>query len=251
MDESPKSIKDKLDLTKLPSHIAIIMDGNGRWAKQKNRPRVFGHKNGVRAVREVSEAAAELGVPYLTLYAFSTENWNRPPREVTALMRLLVDTIRKEVSTLMDNNIRLKAIGDLSKLPRHTLQALTEGMEITSDNDRMTLTLALNYSSRWEITRAAQELAAKAVAKQIDPSDISDEMVSAHLTTDGMPDPGLLIRTSGESRISNFLLWQIAYTELYFSPVFWPDFDRNHFYQAIYDFQNRERRFGLISEQLA
>ncbi len=251
MKSSSKQLKDKLDLAKLPKHVAIIMDGNGRWAKKKNRPRVFGHKNGVKAVREVSEAAAELGVPYLTLYAFSTENWNRPAMEVTALMGLLVDTIRKEVATLMDNNIRLEAIGDISKLPPHTYQALREGIEITKNNSRMTLILALNYSARWEITEACRSIVRQVTSNEITPDDIDVTLFARHLATKSVPDPELLIRTSGESRISNFLLWQIAYTELYFSPVYWPDFDRNHFYQAIYDFQNRERRFGMISEQLA
>ncbi len=227
------------------------MDGNGRWAKQQNQPRVFGHKNGVRAVREVSEAAAELGVNYLTLYAFSTENWNRPALEVSALMGLLVETIRKEVSTLMENNIRLNAIGDLSKLPKRTYAALREGMKITSDNDRMTLTLALNYSSRWEITRAAQLIATEVQQGKLTPEDITDQSFSRYLATSDMPDPELLIRTSGELRISNYLLWQIAYSELYFTDKFWPDFRKPDLYDAILDYQNRERRFGKISEQLA
>ena len=227
------------------------MDGNGRWAKQQNQPRVFGHKNGVRAVREVSEAAAELGVNYLTLYAFSTENWNRPALEVSALMGLLVETIRKEVSTLMENNIRLNAVGDLSKLPKRTYAALKEGMKITSDNDRMTLTLALNYSSRWEITRAAQLIATEVQQGKLTPEDITDQSFSRYLATSDMPDPELLIRTSGELRISNYLLWQIAYSELYFTDKFWPDFRKPDLYDAILDYQNRERRFGKISEQLA
>ena len=227
------------------------MDGNGRWAKQQNQPRVFGHKNGVRAVREVSEAAAELGVNYLTLYAFSTENWNRPALEVSALMGLLVETIRKEVSTLMENNIRLNAVGDLSKLPKRTYAALREGMKITSDNDRMTLTLALNYSSRWEITRAAQLIATEVQQGKLTPEDITDQSFSRYLATSDMPDPELLIRTSGELRISNYLLWQIAYSELYFTDKFWPDFRKPDLYDAILDYQNRERRFGKISEQLA
>lgn len=243
--------KANIDLDRLPKHIAIIMDGNGRWAKQQNQPRVFGHKNGVRAVREVSEAAAELGVNYLTLYAFSTENWNRPALEVSALMGLLVETIRKEVSTLMENNIRLNAIGDLSKLPKRTYAALREGMKITSDNDRMTLTLALNYSSRWEITRAAQLIATEVQQGKLTPEDITDQSFSRYLATSDMPDPELLIRTSGELRISNYLLWQIAYSELYFTDKFWPDFRKPDLYDAILDYQNRERRFGKISEQLA
>ncbi len=243
--------KANIDLDRLPKHIAIIMDGNGRWAKQQNQPRVFGHKNGVRAVREVSEAAAELGVNYLTLYAFSTENWNRPALEVSALMGLLVETVRKEVSTLMENNIRLNAIGDLSKLPKRTYAALREGMKITHDNDRMTLTLALNYSSRWEITRAAQLIATDVQQGKLAPEDITDQSFSRYLATSDMPDPELLIRTSGELRISNYLLWQIAYSELYFTEKFWPDFRKPDLYDAIVDYQNRERRFGKISEQLA
>lgn len=227
------------------------MDGNGRWAKQQSQPRVFGHKNGVRAVREVSEAAAELGVNYLTLYAFSTENWNRPALEVSALMGLLVETIRKEVSTLMENNIRLNAIGDLSKLPKRTYAALREGMKITRDNDRMTLTLALNYSSRWEITRAAQLIATEVQQGTLSPEDVTDQSFGRYLATSDMPDPELLIRTSGELRISNYLLWQIAYSELYFTDKFWPDFRKPDLYDAILDYQNRERRFGKISEQLA
>lgn len=250
MSTAREQLKNKIDPDKLPQHIAVIMDGNGRWAKRQGKPRIFGHRNGVRAVREVSEAAAELGVQFLTLYAFSTENWNRPALEVTALMALLVETIHKEVSTLMDNNIRLRAIGDLSRLPAKTLRALEEGMKMTATNTRMTLTLALNYSSRWELTEAARSMAEAVAQGEISPSDITPALLSQHLTTADMPDPELLIRTSGEHRISNFLLWQIAYAELYFTPVFWPEFDREHLYQAIYDFQNRERRFGMISEQV-
>ena len=227
------------------------MDGNGRWAKRQNQPRVFGHKNGVRAVREVSEAAAELGVKYLTLYAFSTENWNRPAMEVSALMGLLVETIRKEVATLMENNIRLNAIGDLSKLPKRTAEALKEGMKITHDNNRMTLTLALNYSARWEITQAAKALATEVEQGNLKPEKITDSLFSRHLATKDIPDPELLIRTSGEQRVSNYLLWQIAYTELYFTDKFWPDFRKPDLYEAIIDYQNRERRFGKISEQIA
>ncbi len=236
-------------MNRLPGHIAIIMDGNGRWAKKRNQPRIFGHTNGVKAVREVSEAAAELGVKYLTLYAFSTENWSRPMLEVNALMSLLVETIRKEVSTLMDNNIRLRAIGDLAKLPDKTLEALNEGIEITQQNSRMTLTLALNYSSRWEILEAVKKIHRDAT-KGLDSENLSEEIFQNYLSTHEMPDPELLIRTSGEKRISNFLLWQIAYAELYFTETFWPDFRKHDLYQAIIDFQNRERRFGKISEQL-
>lgn len=243
-------LKSQIILEKLPRHVAIIMDGNGRWAKKHGKPRVFGHRNGVKAVREASEAAAELGIEYLTLYAFSTENWNRPKMEVNALMSLLVETIQKEVNTLNQNDIRLHAIGDIKRLPEKSLHALLKGIENTKNNQRMTLTLALNYSAKWEIVEAARELARRAQTGQLNPSDIDDDLFAASLSTHGMPDPELLIRTSGENRISNFLLWQIAYSELYFSPILWPDFRRDHLYQAIIDYQHRERRFGKISEQL-
>ena len=235
---------------KVPRHIAIIMDGNGRWAKQHGKPRVFGHRNGVTAVRDTTEAAAELGIEYLTLYAFSTENWNRPKLEVSALMRLLVETLNKEIQTLNKNNIRLKAIGDINKLPGRTHDALLQGIENTAKNDRMTLVLALNYSAKWELTEAARKLAKAAKEGTLDPDQLNEQHISNALATQGIPDPELLIRTSGESRISNFLLWQIAYAELYFTDIFWPDFGKENFYQAIIDFQRRERRFGKISEQL-
>ncbi len=242
--------KAQIDMGKLPRHIAIIMDGNGRWAKQHGRPRVFGHKNGVRAVRETTEAAAELGVEYLTLYAFSTENWGRPRTEVTALMHLLVETLHKEIGTLNKNNIRLQAIGDIAKLPAKTHRALLDGIERTQNNTRMTLVLALNYSAKWEILEAARQLAAKAKQNEIEPEDIDETLFAESLTTRGIPDPELLIRTSGERRLSNFLLWQAAYSELLFTETFWPDFSKEHFYQAIVDFQGRERRFGKTSEQV-
>lgn len=239
-----------INLEKLPHHIAIIMDGNGRWAKLQGKPRVFGHKSGVTAVREVTEAAAEIGIKYLTLYAFSTENWSRPSIEVNALMSLLVETVRKELDTLKKNNIRLFAIGDLSQLPDKTRKALLEGIEKTKYNTRMTLVLALNYSARFEILNAAKKMAEtiNKGGKRVD--EIGTEEFSSYLTTNGIPDPELLIRTSGEQRISNFLLWQIAYSELYFTPVLWPDFKKEHFYSAIIDYQNRERRFGMTSEQI-
>ena len=243
-------LKSQIILEKLPRHIAIIMDGNGRWAKQHGKPRIFGHRNGVTAVREATEAAAELGVEYLTLYAFSTENWSRPKIEVGALMRLLVESLHKEMNTLHKNNIRLQAIGDLSKLPERTYQALQEGIENTRGNTRMTLVLALNYSAKWEITEASRRLAQRVQAGALDPADIDEQTFADALSTSGMPDPELLIRTSGETRVSNFMLWQIAYAELYFSSVFWPDFRKQHLYQAIIDYQQRERRFGKISEQL-
>lgn len=243
-------LKSQIDVNKLPRHIAVIMDGNGRWAKEHGRPRVFGHRNGVKAVRETTEAAAELGVQYLTLYAFSTENWKRPHAEVNALMSLLVDTLHKEIETLMKNNIRLRAIGDLSKLPSSTHRALLEGIEMTQHNTRMTLVLAINYSGKWEIIEAARQLAAAVQSGTLAPEDIDETRFAHALTTRGIPDPELLIRTSGETRVSNFLLWQIAYAELYFTPVFWPDFRKEHLYEAIIDYQHRERRFGKISEQI-
>jgi undecaprenyl diphosphate synthase len=245
-----ETLKEQIDLTRLPQHVAVIMDGNGRWAREHGQPRVFGHRNGVKAVRETTEAAAEIGVKWLTLYAFSTENWSRPQFEVGALMTLLVETLRKEIETLNKNNIRLQAIGDLSKLPGKTHKALLEGIETTSGTDRMTLTLALNYSSRWEITTAGRNLASAVQAGKISVDEISEETFNTFLSTAHMPDPELLIRTSGECRISNYLLWQIAYAELYFTKIFWPDFSKEDFYQALIDYQHRERRFGKTSEQV-
>lgn len=244
-------LKSRINLEKLPKHIAVIMDGNGRWAKRQNKPRVFGHKNGVKSVREITEAAAELGIEYLTLYAFSTENWNRPKLEVDALMSLLVQTIRKEVKTLNENNIQLHAIGDISKLPGKSHKALLQAIEDTKGNSRMTLSLALNYSARWEITKAMKDLSAKVQKGELAIDAIDDDAIGNALSTKGIPDPELLIRTSGETRISNFLLWQIAYAELYFTPTLWPDFRKDDLYKAILDFQNRERRFGMTSEQVA
>ena len=242
--------KDKIDLNKLPSHVAIIMDGNGRWAKTKGKPRVFGHKSGVTSVREVTEVAAELGIQYLTLYAFSTENWSRPTLEVSALMTLLVETVKRELSSLNKNNIKLQAIGDLSKLPEKTRKTLLEGIEQTKENTRMTLILALNYSSRWEIVEASKKIAQQVIKGNLLIENINEEVFSDNLTTKDIPDPELMIRTSGEHRISNYLLWQAAYAELYFTSVLWPDFRKDHFYEAILDFQGRERRFGKTSEQL-
>ena len=243
-------LKSQLNLQGLPKHIAVIMDGNGRWAKQQGKPRVFGHKNGVQSVREITEACAEIGVEYLTLYAFSTENWSRPAFEVNALMTLLVETVRKEVKTLMDNDIRLTAIGDIEKLPSKTIKALKEGIHTTKDNKRMTLVLALNYSAKWDIRNAVQAIASKVQQNELKSEEITNEMISDHLSTKSIPDPELLIRTSGECRISNFLLWQIAYAELYFTEVFWPEFRKNHLYEAILNFQQRERRFGKTSDQI-
>lgn len=235
---------------KLPQHIAIIMDGNGRWAKEKGKLRVFGHQNGVKAVRDTVESAAEIGIKHLTLYAFSTENWNRPKFEVNALMELLVSTINKETKTLMENNIRLNAIGDLQSLPSSCFRELQEAIKKTENNTRMTLHLALSYSSRWEITNAIKQIAEKVKNAELSVDEINDATMEEYLTTKGIPDPELLIRTSGEHRISNFLLWQIAYAELYFTDKLWPDFRKEDLYEAIIDFQSRERRFGKTSEQV-
>jgi len=240
----------QINQEKLPKHIAVIMDGNGRWAKKHGKARIFGHRNGVKAVRETTEAAAELGIDYLTLYAFSTENWRRPKLEINALMTLLVETLHKEIHTLNKNDIRLEAIGDVSVLPETTQKALLEGVYNTRNNQRMTLILALSYSSRWEIIMAARELARKAKAGELDPDTIDENTFTQYLATAKYPDPELLIRTSGETRLSNFLLWQSAYSELYFTDVLWPDFRKPNLYKAIIDYQNRERRFGKISEQL-
>jgi len=244
------SLKEKINPSKLPQHIAVIMDGNGRWAKQKGEERIYGHENGVKSVRETVEAAAELGVKYITLYAFSTENWNRPQEEVIALMQLLVYTISAETKTLNENNIRLQAIGDLKSLPLDCYNELQEAIKKTASNTRTTLVLALSYSSRWELVNAVQQIATKVQAKELDPSTIDEHTINAHLCTVGIPEPELMIRTSGEHRISNFLLWQLAYAELYFTDKLWPDFRKEDFYGAIVDYQNRERRFGKTSEQL-
>jgi undecaprenyl diphosphate synthase len=243
-------LKDQIDLNNLPKHVAIIMDGNGRWAKQQGKARVFGHKNGVQSVREVTEAGAELGIKYMTLYAFSTENWNRPKFEVAALMTLLVSTIRKEIATLNKNQIRLQTIGNVNMLPKAAQRELSEAIERTKNNSRMTLILALSYSSKWEILEAVKDIAKQAVDGKIAVEDIDEDSIKHALSTKDFPDPELMIRTSGESRISNFLLWQLAYAELFFTPVFWPDFRKKHFYEAILNFQNRERRFGMTSEQI-
>lgn len=243
-------LQSQINPEKVPQHIAIIMDGNGRWAKQKGMPRVLGHRSGVKSVREVTEAAAQIGVKYLTLYAFSTENWNRPPAEVMALMSLLVETIKGEIRDLNKNGVRLTAIGDIEALPAATLKTLREGIEKTKDNDRVTLVLALNYSAKWEILRATRLLAEQVKLGVIKPDEITEARFERELSTHGIPDPELLIRTSGETRLSNFLLWQVAYAELYFTPVFWPDFDKDELFKAILSYQNRERRFGMISEQL-
>ncbi len=242
--------KSKIDTSRLPKHIAIIMDGNGRWAKKRGEDRVVGHQHGVESVRNITTSAAELGIRYLTLYAFSTENWKRPQYEVDALMDLLVHTLSEELDTLMKNNIRLRAIGDLSGLKPSCHQQLMETIGKTSGNNRMDLILALNYSGKWELVEATKKIAAQISEGKINPVDITSEVIGNNLSTAGIPDPELLIRTGGENRISNFLLWQIAYAELYFTKVFWPDFREKDLYEAITNFQNRERRFGMISEQL-
>ena len=242
--------KEQIQQDRIPRHVAIIMDGNGRWAKRQGLARMFGHRKGVETVHSITEAAAALGIGYLTLYTFSTENWNRPKEEVDALMALLVDTIAKETPTLMKNNIRLETIGDLSRLPEQTRNKFIGCIQETSNNTGLSLVIALSYSARWEIIRATQMMAAAVQAGQLLVEDINEETISSFLTTRNMPDPDLLIRTSGELRISNFLLWQLAYSELYFTDCLWPEFTEEEFYHAIVDYQHRERRFGKTSEQI-
>ncbi len=242
--------KEQLDLKRLPRHVAVIMDGNGRWAKKKGNPRIYGHRNAITAVRETVEAAGELGIEYLTLYAFSTENWNRPRTEIDALMSLLVATINNETKTLLDNNVRLRTIGDVESLPEQVASHISEAIEKTQNNTGLNLIVALSYSSRWEIIEAVKKIARDVKKGIIDNEQITNNVFESYLNTAEIPDPELLIRTSGEYRVSNYLLWQIAYTELYFTPTLWPDFRREHFYKAIADYQCRERRFGKISEQI-
>jgi undecaprenyl diphosphate synthase len=249
--EKKMSLKEKLLADKMPQHIAIIMDGNGRWAKGRGKFRIFGHQNGVSTVKTITEACAELGVKYLTLYAFSTENWNRPAIEVRALMELLVDTMRKELPTLMENGIKLSFIGNQSDLPAKCQKQIEVTMEETKHNTRMNLVLALSYSAKWDLVQAIKNISNDAMNGKINVADINDSLVDSYLSTHWMPHPELLIRTSGEKRISNFLLWEIAYSELYFTEKLWPDFTKEDLYDAIYDFQNRERRFGKTSEQLS
>jgi undecaprenyl diphosphate synthase len=240
----------KIDLSNTPNHIAIIMDGNGRWAKKQGHERLFGHHNGVESVRQALTASRRVGAKYLTLYAFSTENWNRPKEEIDGLMNLLVQTISNEVDELNKNNVRLETIGDIEGLPETCREDLKIAKEKTAHNSEIHLILALNYSSRWEIKNAIKNIASEAISGKINPSEITDELISSKLTTANYPDPDLLIRTSGEQRISNFLLWQIAYAELYFTEVLWPDFRENDLFKAIIEYQTRERRFGMTSEQL-
>lgn len=244
------SLIEKIDKNRLPRHVAIIMDGNGRWAKAKGKDRSFGHQEGVVSVRKIMDEVTQLGLKYLTLYTFSTENWNRPEEEVQALMSLLVSAIHRETPDMMKKNVRLTAIGDLSRLREDAYNTLQECIDTTSANTGTTLVLALSYSSRWEITRAARQLAQEVLEQKINPNDITEAMVSDHLTTKNIPDPDLLIRTGGEKRISNFLLWQLSYAEFFFTDVFWPDFREEELYEAILYYQQRERRFGKTSEQL-
>ncbi|MBR0176484.1 MAG: isoprenyl transferase [Bacteroidales bacterium] len=243
-------LKEQIDIQRLPQHIAVIMDGNGRWAKERGKARLFGHQNAIQAVREVCEGCAELGVKYLTLYAFSTENWNRPLAEVSGLMSLLATTITKEVGTLNKNSIKLNAIGDLKSLPETNYELLMQAIDSTSHNTRMTLTIALSYSGRWDLTQASRRMAKDAAEGKLNPDEITENTIATYLSTGGMPDPELMIRTSGEERISNFLLWEMAYSELYFTPKYWPDFRKDDLYEAILNYQRRERRFGKTSEQM-
>ena len=243
-------LKKQVNTGKLPSHVAIIMDGNGRWARQRGLERIFGHQQGVNALREVIETAAELGIKYLTLYAFSTENWGRPDEEVSALMGIMIQSLNNETDTLVKNNIRLKAIGDVDRLADDVRERLFETINLTSAGTGLNLIVAISYSSRWEITEAARRMSADVYNGTLKPDSIKEKDFEKYLTTYGIPDPELLIRTSGELRISNFLLWQLAYTELYFTDKLWPDFGKEDFYNAIIDFQKRERRFGKTSEQV-
>lgn len=240
-----------MDMGRIPKHIAVIMDGNGRWAKKKGKFRVFGHQHGVQAVREVAEGCAELGVEYLTLYAFSTENWNRPKIEVNALMTLLVKTIKKETETLMKNDIRLTTIGQIDSLPSDCREELRQAIETTRNNKRMTLILALSYSAKWDIVNSVRHIAKQYKAGEIELEDINEQLISGSLSTKAIPDPDLMIRTSGEHRLSNYLLWELAYSEFYFTDVLWPDFRKENLHEAIKVYQQRERRFGKTGEQVA
>ena len=242
---------EDLDKTRIPQHVAIIMDGNGRWAQRQAHQRIFGHQNAMTAVRQAVEAAVACGVKYLTLYTFSTENWNRPQEEIDGLMELLIKAVRDETKTLMDNNVRLQTIGDTARIPEKSRNKLMECIETTVGNTAMTLILALSYSSRWEVAQALRSFCADAREGRIQPDDITEDTLRSYLVTKDYPDPDLLIRTGGELRISNFLLWQMAYTELYFSDQLWPDFRHDDFYNAVYDFQNRQRRFGKTGDQVS
>jgi len=245
------SLKEQINTKMLPSHIAVIMDGNGRWAKQRGLDRVFGHQQGVNAVRNVIEAAADLGISYLTIYAFSTENWGRPGEEVSALMGIMIQSLNKETDTLIKNNIRMMTIGDVGRLTEDVRERLYETINLTSSCTGLNLVVALSYSSRWEITEAARKLASEVKDGIVDIDSVDEKKFEKYLTTAGIPDPDLMIRTSGEMRISNFLLWQIAYTELFITEVLWPDFGKDDLYKAVIEYQRRERRFGKTSEQIA
>jgi len=244
------SLLDNIDLNNTPSHVAIIMDGNGRWAKKQGQQRLYGHNFGVESIRETLKAARELKVKYLTLYAFSTENWSRPKEEVEGLMDLLVRSLANEIKELSESGVRLMTIGDIDGLPQNCKEELLEAQEFTKNNKELHLILALNYSARWEIVNAVKKIAIDVKNGSIDPYSVDSDLISEHMTTRNIPDPELLIRTSGEHRISNFLLWQIAYTEFHFTEVLWPDFRKEDFYKAVLDYQSRERRFGMVSEQL-
>ncbi|HKZ39250.1 MAG TPA: isoprenyl transferase [Chryseolinea sp.] len=244
------SYKEHIDFNNLPRHIAVIMDGNGRWAKKKGAMRIFGHKNAVKAVKDITEGCGEIGIKYLTLYAFSTENWSRPKAEIDGLMELLVNTLKQEIKSLMENQVKLITIGETSNLPAECQKNLEWAIDQTKSNSGLTLILALSYSGRWEIIRAVKTLAAEIEKGKIKANEINEKLFENYLQTSGIPDPELLIRTSGELRVSNFLLWQIAYTELYITPTLWPDFRKDHLYEAIWSYQQRERRFGKTSEQL-
>jgi undecaprenyl diphosphate synthase len=249
--EKDKREQDRLrEAGEIPGHIAIIMDGNGRWAKKRGMPRIAGHREGVESVRDIVEASGQLGVQYLTLYAFSTENWKRPQEEVSLLMRLLLKALRDEADRLHKNNVRLRAVGDVTRLPKEVQSELLDGIEKTKENTGLTLVLALSYSGRWDFTEAVKRLAGEIVAGRIRAEEITEELIASHLSTAGIPDPDLMVRTSGEFRVSNFLLWQLAYSEIHITPKFWPDFRRVDLYAAIRDYQSRERRFGMVSEQL-
>lgn len=243
------SFKENIDFNNLPSHVAVIMDGNGRWAKRKGAARIFGHRNAIQAVKDVTEGCGELGIKYLTLYAFSTENWGRPKEEVDGLMELLVNTLKKEINSLHENQVRLKTIGDIGHLPQACQDNLTDAIEATKNNNGLTLILALSYSGRWEIVEAVKLIGKEIREGKMQLEDINEEVFSNYLKTSGIPDPELLIRTSGEMRISNFLLWQIAYTELVVTETLWPDFRREHLYEAICAYQSRDRRFGKVMER--
>ncbi|WP_069130221.1 isoprenyl transferase [Rhodohalobacter halophilus] len=245
-EEDKKLQSEVISSGSIPKHIAIIMDGNGRWAKDKGNIRLFGHKEGVESVRDITESCAQLGVKHLTLYAFSTENWNRPEDEINGLMKLLVNSLKKEADRLNKNNIKLSSIGQINRLPASCQRQLEEVKELTKDNDRLELCLALSYSGRWDITEAVKKIALDVAEGKISPDEVTDDKIGSYLSTANVPDPDLIIRTSGEYRISNFLLWQLAYSELYITKTYWPDFRRNELYQAIFSYQKRDRRYGNV-----